>query len=203
MKIRQEKKEDFFPVEQLTREAFYNVYRPGCTEHFVLHRLRKDRCFVKKLSYVIEEKGRIVAHVAYATGTLALDSGGTCPILLFGPISVLPSFQNQGYGSALIRFTLQKAKQMGYPAVVITGNPAYYRRFGFVSASKYGIFYHGTSREEESPFFMVKILNTKDARALKGVYRDPPCYFQDGKNVSSFDRLFPKRRKERRKGQLE
>ena len=114
MKIRQEKKEDFFPVEQLTREAFYNVYRPGCTEHFVLHRLRKDRCFVKKLSYVIEEKGRDrrLCRLRYRNAGAGL--GGNLPDPSFRPYQRPSLVSKSGlWQRPPFAITLQKAKQMG------------------------------------------------------------------------------------------
>lgn len=188
MNIRLETTKDYKEVENLTREAFWNVYRPGCTEHLVLHNLRRERCFVKELSYLIEVDSKIIAHIAYAQGSLELASGGKTPLLLFGPVSVLPQYQKKGYGSALIRFTLDKAKQLGYAAVVITGSPDYYSRFGFVPASKHGIYYNGAS--EPSPFFMVKLLDESAAESLKGIYSDPPCYYVDDAEVEKFDKNF-------------
>ena len=113
MNIRLEQPGDYRAVENLTREAFWNVYRPGCMEHCVLHKLRQDPCFVPELSYVLEEEGQILAHIAYAKGRLRTPQGETRDLLLFGPVSVDPSRQKQGYGSRLIRFTLEKAAELG------------------------------------------------------------------------------------------
>ncbi len=200
--IRLEERGDFREVENLAREAFWNIYRPGCDEHFILHNLRDDPCFVPELSYVIEAGRRIVGQIAYAKGRLKLDSGGETDILLFGPISVLPEYQRKGYGGKLIRFTLERAKELGYPAVVISGSPAYYGRFGFESGSKHGIFHEGADRSEEAPFFMVKILDDRAAKALKGTYSDPPVYTTDSAALEEFDRSFPPKKKEKRPGQL-
>ena len=202
MNIRKEQQKDYFEVENLTREAFWNVYRPGCMEHYVLHVLRNDPAFVPELDYVIEEDGKMIAHIAYAEGTLQTDNG-TGKLLLFGPVSVLPELQGRGYGAKLIAFTLEKAAELGYPAVVITGNPEYYSRFGFESASKYGIFYEGMNQQEEFPFFMVKFLRDAAVGTIHGVYSDPPCYFADADLVEAFDRKFPQKKKEKRPGQLE
>ncbi len=203
MTIRLEQKKDYFEVDNLTREAFWNVYRPGCSEHLVIHNLRKDACFVPELDYVLEEDCKIIANIVYAKGTLTLDSGGKTDILLFGPVGVLPEYQGKGYGAEMISFTLEKAKQMGYPAVVITGNPEYYNRFGFESASKYGIYYDGLERFEEASFFMVKVLNNQGMEALKGTYSDPRCYFVDEEELEAFDKTFPPKVKEVREGQLQ
>lgn len=200
--IRLEEEKDYFEVENLTREAFWNVYRPGCFEHLVIHNLRKENCFVEDLDYVLEEEGKIIANIVYAKGVLTKDNGEKADILLFGPVSVLPEYQGKGYGERIIEFTLKKAKEMGYAAVVITGNPAYYSRFGFESASKYGIYYEGMDKKDEAPFFMVKILDKNREEELKGVYSDPECYFVDEKEVDIFDKKFPMKTKEVLPGQL-
>lgn len=202
MQIRKEEPKDYAAVETLTREAFWNVYRPGCMEHYVLHILRTNDAFVPELDCVLEEDGQIVAHIAYAEGTLRTEADSR-KLLLFGPVSVLPAYQGQGYGAKLIAFTLERARELGYDAVVITGDPAYYSRFGFESASKYGIFYDGMDPKEECPFFMVKFLKETAAGAVRGVYSDPPCYFADPDKVEAFDRAFPPKVKEKRPGQLE
>lgn len=201
MKIRLEEEKDYYEVETLTREAFWNVYRPGCFEHFVLHQLRKDPCFVNELDYVLEEEGKIIAHIAYAKGKLTLEDGNIQDILLFGPVSVLPAYQKQGYGEQLIRYTMQKAQELGYNEIVITGNPEYYHKYGFESASKYHIYYEGMSVEEEAAFFMIHIFN-KNMKVHSGIYSDPECYFVDEKEVDIFDQLFPAKMKEIREGQL-
>ena len=132
--IRNELEEDYDDVENLTREAFWNVYRPGCNEHLVIHNLRKEKCFIKELDYVIEKDNKIIANIVYAKSKITQDNGITKDILIFGPISVLPEYQKKGYGSYIIKYTMNKAKEMGYTEIAITGNPDYYHRFGFESA---------------------------------------------------------------------
>ena len=200
--IRLEQEKDWRQVETLTREAFWNVYRPGCVEHLVLHRLRSASCFVRELDYVLETDGKIVSHIAYAKGMLALDDGGQTEMLLFGPVSVLPDYQGRGYGAKLIRDTLARAAEMGFPAVVITGSPEYYSRFGFESASNYGIFHAGLERGTDAPFFMVKVFDPVRMKALRGMYADPACYEVSEEDVEAFDRAFPPKKKEVRPGQL-
>ena len=200
--IRLEQKQDWRAVENLTREAFWNVYRPGCVEHLVLHRLREDACFVPELDYVLEEDGEILAHIAYAKGVLSLDGGGQTEMLLFGPVSVLPERQGRGYGSKIIRDTLERAAEMGFPAVAITGAPEYYSRFGFESASKYGIYHAMLGHGVDAPFFMVKVLDPDRMAGLRGLYADPACYEVSEEEVEAFDRAFPPKKKEVRPGQL-
>lgn len=203
MEIRLENENDYFEVENLTREAFWNVYRPGCFEHLVVHNLRKDKCFVKELDYVIEENNKIIANIVYAKGNLKSKSGKSKEILLFGPISVLPEYQKQGYGEKIIRYTMQKAKELGFNEIVITGNPDYYRKYGFESASKYNIFYEGMNTSEEIPFFMICILNKEKFNLTDGFYSDPECYNINEKELEEFDKKFPFKIKEKREGQLE
>ena len=171
-------------------------------EHYVLHCYRSRPEFVKELDYVAEEAGRIVAHIMYSHARIRADDGRTIPLLIFGPVSVLPEKQGQGIGSRLIRYTLELAEQMGCGAVAITGDPDYYHRFGFVSGSALGVYYDGIPREEEAPFFMVKELKQGFLRGITGVYSDPEGYLVDDDQVEAFDAAFPPKEKKKLPGQL-
>lgn len=202
MTIRLEEPKDYREVEELTREAFWNKYRPGCFEHYVLHRYRDCPEFVKELDYVIEENGKIVAHIMYSHARITTDDGRTVSIMIFGPVSVLPEEQGKGYGSKLIRHTLDLAEKLGCGAVAITGDPDYYHRFGFVSGSKLGVYYDGIPRGEEAPFFMVKELKEGFLKGVTGVYKDPEGYFVEDADVEAFDADFPSKEKKKLPGQL-
>lgn len=202
MTIRLEEPGDYREVENLTREAFWNKYRPGCFEHYVLHRYWDRSEFVKELDYVVEEDGKIVAHIMYSRAQITADDGSTIPIMIFGPVSVLPEKQGKGYGSKLIRHTLDLAEKLGCGAVAITGDPGYYHRFGFVSGSGLGIYYNGLPRSEEAPFFMVKELKEGFLEGITGVYRDPEGYFVEYDDVEAFDAKFPPKEKKKLSGQL-
>lgn len=197
MIIRLEKEKDYFETENLTREAFWNVYREGCFEHLIIHNLRKDKSFVKELDYCIEIDNKIIANIVYAKGKLKLENGNIREILIFGPVSVLPEYQKKGYGEKLINYTIEKAKELGFDAIVIMGNPNYYKKFGFESCSKYKIYYEGIDKNEEAPFFMIKILNDNNIENLKGIYSDPDCYKADEKELEEFDKKFPFKIKEK------
>lgn len=200
MKIRLEEEKDYFEVENLTREAFWNVYRPGCFEHLVIHKLRDDVSFVKELDYVIEENSKIIANIVYANGTITLSDGSKKDTLIFGPVSVLPEYQRKGYAEKIIKYTLELAKEMGYSSVLITGNPDYYKKYGFESASKYEIYYERMPKEDEAPFFMIKVLD--ESKLVKGIYSDPIIYNIDENELEEFDKQFPTKIKEKREGQL-
>ncbi|MFH1381776.1 MAG: N-acetyltransferase [Chloroflexota bacterium] len=137
--IRNESENEYRTVEELVREAFWNLYVPGCSEHFVLHNLRKSVDFVRELDFVADKDGRIVGQIAYTRGLIKDEKGAGKEVVSFGPVSVLPAFQKQGIGSALIIHSLDIARQMGYPAICIYGDPRYYSRFGFHCAEKYEI----------------------------------------------------------------
>lgn len=200
MKIRLEEEKDYFEVENLTREAFWNVYRPGCFEHLVIHKLRDDVSFVKELDYVIEENSKIIANIVYANGTITLSDGSKKDTLIFGPVSVLPEYQRKGYAKKIINYTLELAKEMGYSSVLITGKPDYYKKYGFESASKYEIYYEGMPKEDEAPFFMIKVLD--ESKLVKGIYSDPIIYNIDENELEEFDKQFPTKIKEKREDQL-
>ena len=202
MTIRREEPKDYREAEELTREAFWNKYRPGCFEHYVLHRYRSRPEFVKELNYVAEEDGKLVAHIMYSHAIITTDDGRVIPIMVFGPVSVLPEKQGKGYGSRLIRRTLDLAEKLGCGAVAITGDPAYYHRFGFVSGSALGVYYGGVPRTEEAPFFMVKELKAGFLRGVTGVYKDPEGYFAADDDVDAFDASFPPKEKKKLPGQL-
>lgn len=201
MMIRQETRQDHRAAEELTREAFWNKYRPGCVEHFLLHRLREDAAFLPQLTCVLEEDGRLIGHIAYCRAAIQ-TAGGSVPIAIFGPVSVLPEQQGRGYGSKLIRHTLSAAAEHGIGAVAITGDPDYYHRFGFVSGDRLGIRYGGAPETEDFPFFMVKELRPGFLSGLAGIYNDPPVYAVSDDDVNAFDRTFPHREKLHLPGQL-
>ena len=202
MMIRLEEPKDWREVENLTREAFWNKYRPGCMEHYVLHQYRSRPEFVRELDYVMEEDGNIVAHIIYSHAQITADDGRTIPIMIFGPVSVLPEMQGKGCGSRLIRYTLDLAEKIGCGAVAITGDPGYYHRFGFVSGSELGICYDGIPRSEEAPFFMIKELKEGFLRGIPGDYNDPEGEYDEDADVDAFDAEFPPKEKKKLPGQL-
>ena len=203
MVIRQETPQDWRETENLTREAFWNVYRPGCMEHFILHRFRERPDFIPALDLVMEDAGEIVAHIMYCRAPYGTDDGREVPTVLFGPVSVRPDRQGLGLGSRLIRYSLERAKELGCGAVAITGNPAFYHRVGFVFGASRGVYYAGMDRGEEAPFFMIKELIPGFLPDVPGTFSEPDGYQVDPAELEAFDRLFPPKVKERRPGQLD
>jgi len=137
--IRNEMEGDYRAVEEVIRETFWNLYVPGCTEHFIVHNLRKSGDFIPELDFVAEKEGQIVGQIVYSRGVIKDKEGGDNKVISFGPVSVLPAFQKQGIGSSLIIHTINLARDMGFPVMCIHGDPRYYSRFGFRCAEKYEI----------------------------------------------------------------
>lgn len=183
--IRQANEADYLETVLLTREAFWNVYKPGCDEHLVLDKLRKKDDLIKELDLVAECEGSVVGSIIYSKGTL---SGSSKNFVTFGPIGVKKDYQRQGAGARMIEASLALAKELGYDAVIITGDPAYYHRFGFETASTYGIHMDGMKKEDEAPFFMVKELKEGVLQGVTGTYSFDPAYFVTPEEVKDFDR---------------
>jgi putative acetyltransferase len=137
--IRNEQPEEYQAIEELTREAFWNVYVPGCDEHFLLHTMRNHPDFIPELDLVAEIDGLLVGNIVYTRCSIVDTAGKAHDIIMFGPISVLPAYQKQGIGGALIRHSFEKARTIGFTAVMIYGDPRYYHRFGFHCAEKWDI----------------------------------------------------------------
>ena len=163
--IRLEQKKDYRATEELTREAFYNVYRPGCLEHYVLHRFRGGKDFIPSLDFVMEKDGKIIGHIMYAKSRISADDGREIPVVTFGPVSILPSYQNKGYGTALIEFSMQRAKESGAKAIAITGNFGFYRRFGFKVAKTAGIRYFD---DPDAEYFLIAELEKGFLNGVSG-----------------------------------
>ena len=137
--IRLERKEDRRAVENLVRESFWNVYRPGCSEHYVIHVLRDDPAFVKELDLVMEQDGNLIGQNMFMKTIIEADDGRIIPVLTMGPIGITPELKRKGYGKALLDHSLEKAAGMGFGAVLFEGNIGFYGRSGFDYASKFGI----------------------------------------------------------------
>lgn len=200
--IRLETPNDYRKVENLTREAFWNVYRPGCMEHYVLHCYRDREDFVPELDFVMEKDGEIIGHVMYVRAKIQTDDGREIPIMTFGPISIAPEYKRKGYGKALLDYSMEKAKKMGVGALCMEGNIDFYGKSGFVVASTKGIHYYAEPREEEVPYFLLKELKEGFLDGITGVYHTPEGYFVDEKAVEKFDADFPSKEKLKLPGQL-
>ena len=202
--IRTEQPRDFNTVENLTREAFWNVYRPGCTEHYVLHCYRSEPDFVPELSLVLEVDGEIIGHVMYAWSHIDADDGRKIRMMTFGPISIRPDYKRKGYGKILLDHSMRLAAEMGAGCLLICGNIAFYGKSGFEVASTRGIRY-ADDPESDAPYFLCKELQEGFLDGITGSYRDPEPYFVAMRNPEAFekyDKEFPYKEKLVLPGQL-
>jgi predicted N-acetyltransferase YhbS len=200
--IRPERKEEHRAVEALVRDAFWNVYQPGCVEHYLVHRLRNDPAFVPELDFVMEKGGRIIGHIMYMRAVICADDRRDVPIMTMGPISIAPEFQRRGYGKTLLDFSLEKAAALGCGAVCIDGDIGFYGKSGFTFASRFGIRYHGLPEGADAPVSLCKELQPGYLDGITGVYAPPQGYFVDENEALEFDRSFPPRERLRLPGQI-
>ncbi len=200
--IRMEKTEDHRETETLVREAFWNVYRPGCSEHYVLHVLRSDPAFIKELDYVMEMNGRIVGQNIFVKTVIRADDGRDIEVLTMGPICISPELQRKGCGKILLDYTLEKAAELGYGAVLFEGNIGFYGKSGFDYSSVFGIRYHDLPEDADQSFFLCKELVPGYLEGITGVYLTPQGYYVDDADVERFDAAFPPKEKKKIPGQI-
>ena len=200
--IRLEKKEEYREVENLVRESFWNVYRPGCLEHYVLNQLRDDEAFVPGLDFVMELDGKLIGQNMFMRAVIHADDGREIPIMTMGPICIAPEFKRKGYGKILLDYSLERAKEMGCGAVCFEGNIDFYGKSGFTTAGTYGIRYHGLPEGEDASFFLCKELKEGYLQGISGEYATPRGYFVDEEAAEKFDQAFPHKEKQKLPGQL-
>ena len=200
--IRLEKAEDYREVENLVRESFWNVYRQGCSEHFVIHVLRDDPAFVKELDFVMEQNGVLIGQNMFMRTVINADDGRVIPVLTMGPIGITPELKRKGYGKKLLDYSLEKAAAMGFGAVLFEGNIGFYGHSGFTYARSFGIRYHDLPEGADDSFFLCKELIPGFLDGITGVYQTPRGYYVDDADVEKFDKAFPHKEKLRLPGQI-
>lgn len=214
--IRVEEERDYSTVESLVRESFWNVYRPGCTEHYVLHHLRSNPDFIPELAFVMEVDGKIIGQNVFVKAQITKSNGTAFPILTMGPICIANEYKRKGYGKILLDYSLEKAKALGYGAVCFEGNIDFYGKSGFDYASKFGVNYAGFTNEKETrqtaesraenevsldqtyhglpegmaaDFFLCKELKAGYLDGITGVYATPAAYFVAEENPEDFEKF--------------
>ena len=203
--IRRERQEDHAAVEALVRESFWNVYRPGCLEHFVIHRLRDDPAFVPELDFVMEKDGEIIGQNMFMHAVIRSDDGREIPIMTMGPICIAPAYKRQGYGKRLLDYSLEKAAALGCGALCFEGNILFYGKSGFTYAREFGIRYHDLPEGADDSFFLCRELIPGYLSGVTGEYAPPEGYFaaeREPEAFAAFDAQFPPREKKKLPGQL-
>lgn len=193
--IRLENKNEYREVENLVREAFWNIYRPGCLEHFVLNQLRDDPAFVPELDFVMEMDGRLIGQNIFMRTTIKTDDERDVPVMAMGPICIIPELQGKGLGKVLLDFSLDKATELGCGALCFEGNINFYGKSGFSYASKFGIRYHGLPEGADASFFLCKELIPGYLDGITGEYATPQGYFVDEAAAAKYDKSFPYKEK--------
>lgn len=195
--IRSERPEDYRSVEELTKRAFWNVNVPGCDEHYLAHILRSHEDFIPELDLILELDGKIIANIMYTKSWLIDENGNEKEILTFGPLSVLPEYQRHGYGKRLLDYSLEKASEMGYEAVVIFGNPENYIPRGFKNCKRFNVSVNGK-------FPVAMLVKELCEGALSGNswnFRESAAYNYNPDDVEEFDKSFPQMKKEHKPSQ--
>ena len=200
--IRLEKKEEYREVENLIRESFWNVYKPGCSEHYVIHVLRDDPAFVKELDFVMENDGKLIGQNMFMRTIIESDDGRSIPVLTMGPICITPELKRKGFGKILLDYSLEKATELDYGAVLFEGNIDFYGKSGFGYARKFGIHYHDLPEGADDSFFLCKELIPGYLEGITGVYQTPQGYYVDDSDVGTFEKGFPPKKKEKLPGQI-
>lgn len=190
--IRQERAEDYAAVEKIIRRAFYNLYIPGCFEHYLVRQMRGHEDFIAELDLVLEVDGEIVGSIMYTKSTLTDENKAKKEILTFGPIAVAPEHQRKGYGKQLLEYSFERAVALGYEVIVIFGSPVNYVSRGFKSCKKYNI----CTAEGKFPAAMLaKELKQGVLDGRKWVYQDSPVMNIDEKAAKAYDDSLPEMEK--------
>ena len=206
--IRPERPEDYRAAECLTREAFWNVYRPGCQEHFVLHCFRNRPEYIPELAFVMEKGDELIGHIMFVRTTLspiANETGEQLSMATFGPISIAPAYQRKGYGLRLLQYALERAREMGIGAVCMEGNIDFYKHAGFQVASRLGIHYHNEPLDAEVPYFLAQELTDGYLQGKEYIYDTPQGYFaaiDQPEAFAEYDATFPVKEKQKLPTQL-
>ena len=129
--IRDETEADAAAITEVTVAAFKTLEVSNQTEQFIIAALRAAGALT--VSLVAESDGRVVGHIAFSPVTI---SDGARDWYGLGPVSVLPEYQRQGIGKALIEEGLSRLKDMNAQGCCLVGHPDYYRQFGFENTSR-------------------------------------------------------------------
>lgn len=191
--IRHEEEKDYRIVEEITREAFWNLYFPGAVEHLLVHNIRKHPDYIPELSYVIELDNQIIGSIFYTKAKVIDKEGVAHPIITFGPVSISPAYHRQGFGRMLIEHSLAEAKRLGFNAIILSGFTYHYHPYGFVGTKKYNIsmpdgkFYTGV---------MALPLFEGALDGISGSVHFSEALYPDESLLDDFDQTFPPKEKQ-------
>jgi len=190
--IQQTCEEDYQRTEHITRESFWNLYKPGCVEHLILHNLRKSKCYIRELDLVAMSGNEIIGHIITTKAKVVDSQNNAHDVLCVGPLSVLPEFQKQGIGSKLINKSITTARESGHSGMILFGNPDYYHRFGFRNAVEYGI---TTKDGQNFEPFMALELQIEGLSNVNGRFFEADEFETDSDELTEFEKQFPYKEK--------
>ncbi|WML33479.1 N-acetyltransferase [Clostridium sp. OS1-26] len=190
--IRLENENDFRNVENIIREAFWDVYKPGCVEHLIVHKIRKVSAFIRELDFIACDGEVTIGNIIYSKAKIINEGNEEFQVLCMGPIGVLPSYQGKGIGTLLIKHSINVARTLGYNAIIIFGNPNYYHRFGFENAEEYNIQTSWGANFEE---FMALELYEDSLKGISGKYYEDSVFEVDDEELNIFEKQFPYKEK--------
>lgn len=190
--IRHEEEKDFYKVEELARESFYNLYFPGCEEHLVINKMRNHKDYIKNLSYILEIDGKIIGGIFYTKSRIIGKDNKIVETISFGPVFIKPGYQRQGFGKKLIEYSIKEAKKEGYRAILTLGYPHHYKPYGFLGGKNYNV------SMEDGKFYVGLLVLPLYEDALKNI--SGYASFSDVFNISreeldEFDKNFPEKKK--------
>ena len=186
--IRLETPSDYRAVEELTREAFWGYTHPTCDEHYLVHLLRKAPVFIPELDFIAEIDGKLVGNVMYSKATVTDDNGIVHEVITFGPLSVLPEYHRTGVGSAMMKHSILKARDMGFCGIIFHGHPDYYPRFGFQNAAVFNI---TNANSHNYDALMAMELYEGAFDGITGKYSKDSVFEMDEKEAEKYNLLFP------------
>lgn len=198
--IRHEEEKDYKRVEEVVREAFWNLYFPGAHEHYVVHKMRKHKDFIKELTFVIEVDGKVEGAIFYSHSKIVEKDGAEHKTISFGPVSISPEYHRKGLGRKLITYSIEEAKRLGYSAIATLGYPYHYKPYGFLSGKKYGIsmpdmnYYTG---------LLVLPLYKDSLEGVSGYIEFSECFEVTPEEVEKFDKKLPYKEKKVQESQEE
>ena len=201
--IRSETEKDRKTVENLTREAFWNVYKPGADEHYFVHMMRFHPDFIPELAFVLEKDGEIIGNVMYTKAWLKDENGTVKEIVSMGPICIAPQYQRQKLGTLLIEHSFEAARKMGYDVNINFGNPANYVGRGFVSCKKKNVCFVFDGNFPTALLVCELISGALDGRRWQYIASTAADCCEDTAAVEAFDAAFPPKEKAWRPSQEE
>lgn len=193
--IRLETEKDYRAVEELTREAFWNVYKQGADEHYFVHTMRSHPDFIPELAFVLEKNGEIIGNIMYTKAWLEDENSTRKEIVSFGPVCIASEYQRQKLGKILIEHSFEEARKMGYDACVIFGNPGNYVGRGFLNCKRKNVSFACDGNFPTALLVCELVPSVFDGKKWMYIPSTAADCCEDTVAVEAFDATFPPKEK--------